>query len=133
MYVLTVTTNILTVDPPDVQFSTFVATIEALLEQSRDTLEQSKQLCSSHTITGHSDDEPLFDGEQLQKINACTTFEALFTILCKHWSWEDYSILTRIIATSGLKEADDELELFKRKMASHKEMKIMSKNVSPEG
>ena len=120
-----------TADPLSVQFSTFVTTIEALLETCRDKLEQSKRFCSNLTISGNSD-ELLFNDEQLQKINACTTFSELFTILRKRWSWKDYSILTHIIGIVGLKEAEDEEELFETRMASYQGMKIISENISPE-
>ena len=120
-----------TADPLSVQFSTFVATIEVLLETCHDKLEQSKRICSNLTISNNSD-ELLFSDEQLQKINACTTFSELFTILRKHWSWKDYSILTNIISIVGLKEAKDEEELFQKRMASYQGMKLISENISPE-
>ena len=124
-------TNIIA-DLLNLQFNTFVATIEALLDKSHDKLEQSKQFCSNLTISGNADDELLFNDEHLQKINACTTFNELFTILCKHWSWIDYSILTQIITITGLKEAEDELQLFKTRMAFYAGMKVISKNIPPE-
>ena len=109
-----------------------MATVEALLDKNNDKLEQSKQVCSNLTISGNANDELLFNDEQLQKINACSTFNELFTILCKHWSWRDYSILTQIIAITGLKEAEGELQLFKARMASYEGMKITSGNIPPE-
>ena len=120
-----------TPDPLSVQFSTFVATIEALLEQCHDKLEQSKRICSNLTIR-ESSDELLFSDEQLQKINACTTFSELFTILRKHWSLIDYSILKQIITTTDIKGAKDELQLFKTRMGSYEGMKIISENIPPE-
>lgn len=121
-----------TPDPLSAQFSTFVATIETLLaDRCDDKLEQSKRFCSNLTI-GDNSDELLFNDEQLQKINACTKFDELFTILRKHWSWKDYSILTHIITNTGLQEAKDELELFETRMASYEGMKIISEDISPE-
>ena len=121
-----------TPDPLSVQFSRFVATIEALLEKCHDKLEQSKLFCSNLTISGNPNDELLFSDEQLQKINACTTFNELFIILRKHWSWKDYSILTHIISITGLEEAQDEVELFETTMASYQGMKIICERFSPE-
>ena len=119
-------------DSLSVQFSRLVATIEALLEKCYDKLEQSKQFCFNLTISGNSDDEMLFNDEQLQKINACSTFNELFIILRKHWSWRDYSILTHIISIAGLKEAQDEVKLFETTMASYQGMKIICDSFSPE-
>ena len=118
-----------TADPLSVQFSTFVATIATLLDTCcGDKLEQSKQFCSNLTISD-SFDELLFNDEQLQKINACSTFSELFAILRKHWSYYDYSILTHIITIIDSKEARDELKLFKTMMASYKGMKILSEDL----
>ena len=119
-----------TADPLSVQFSTFVAAIEVLLGTCHDKLEQSKRFCSNLTISDNSD-ELLFNDEQLQKINACTTFSELFTILRKHWSWKDYSILIHIISIVGLKEAKDEVELFETRMASYQGLKIISESILP--
>ena len=124
-------TTVKTADPLSAQFSTFVAIIEALLQQCHDKLELSKQFCSNLTISDNSD-ELLFSDQQLQKINACTTFNELFTILRKHWSWRDHSILTHIISITDLKEAKDELKLFITRMASYEGMKIISENIPPE-
>ena len=121
-----------TADPLSVQFSTFVATIEALLDKKcRNKLKQSKRFCSNLTISNNSG-ELLFDDEQLQKIKACATFSELFVILRKHWSWEDYSILTHIISITGLKKAKAEAELFEKRMASYQGMKIISEKISPD-
>ena len=121
-----------TADPLSAQFSTFVSTIEALLaDRCHDKLEQSKRFCENLSISDNSD-ELLFNDEQLQKINACTEFHELFMILRKHWSWRDYTILTHIIAFSGLKEAKDEKKLFETRMASYQGMKIISETIPPE-
>ena len=126
--------TIKTADPLSVQFSTFVAAIEALLRQchDRDKLQLCMQFCSNLTISDNSDDKLLFSDEQLQKINDCTTFHELFMILRKHWSWQDYSILTHIIDISGLKAAKDELELFETRMATYQGMKVISENIPSE-
>ena len=121
-----------TADPLSVQFSTFVATVEALLEQHHDKLEHCKQFCSNLTIKDNTDDELLFSDEQLQKISGYTTFHELFIILRKHWSWRDYSILTHIISISGLKEAEEELDIFETRMASYQGMKVISESIPSE-
>ena len=123
----------MTPDSLSVQFSRFVATIEALLEKCHDKvkLEQSKRICSNLAVSSNPD-ELLFNDEQLQKINACSTFNKLFTILRKHWSVLDYSILKEIIITTDLKEAKDELQLFKTRMGSYEGMKIISENIQPD-
>ena len=119
-------------DSLSVQFSTFVATIEALLDTCcGDKLEQSKELCSNLTIGDHSD-LLLWNDEQLKKIKACSTFRELFKILRKHWSWKEYSILTHIISISGLEEANNEVKLFEKAMASYLGMKIISENISSD-
>ena len=121
-----------TADPLSVQFSTFVATIATLLNTfCSDKLEQSKQLCSNLTISDNLD-KLLFSDTQLQEINACSTFSELFAILRNHWSYSNYSILRQIIVTTNLKEAKDELQLFKTRMASYEGMKILSENSPPE-
>ena len=120
-----------TADPLSAQFSTFVTTIETLLEVCHDKLEKAKRFCLNLTISDNSN-ELLFNDEQMQKINACTTFSELFTILRKHWSWKDYSILTHIISIVGLKEAKDEVDIFQKRMASYQGMKIVSENIPLE-
>ena len=109
-----------------------MATIATLLDTCcGDKLEQCKQLCSNLTISNNFD-ELLFSDEQLQKINACSTFSELFAILRKHWSYYDYSILTHIITITDLNEAKNELQVFKTRMASYEGMKILSENIPPE-
>ena len=109
-----------------------MATVEALLDTCcSDKLEQSKHLCRNLTISD-SFDELLFNDTQLQKINACSTFSELFAMLRKHWSYSDYSFLKEIIARTDLKEAKDELQLFKTRMGSYEGMKSLSENIPPE-
>ena len=120
-----------TADPLSVQFSTFVTTIEQLIKNCNEKLEQSKLFCSNLTISDNSD-ELLFNDEQIQNINACTTFNELFAILRKHWSWKDYSILTHIINITDLQMAKEELQLFKTRMGSYEGMKLLSENIAPE-
>ena len=122
--------TVTTPDPLSEQFSRFVVTIEALLEKCHDKLEQSKQFCSNLTINGNPNNKLLFSDEQLQEINACSTFKELFTMLRKHWCWENYSILTQIISITGLKEAKDEVELFETTMASYQGMKMIREDPS---
>ena len=110
-------------------------TIRKILEQCEDKLEVCKELCSNLTISGNSD-VLLFNDKQLAEINQCTSFQQLFTILRKHWNWEEYSILKGIIAESGSKEAKEELHKFEKFMGSYHSMKLIStknlSDVSPE-
>ena len=112
-----------------VHFSTFVMTIRTMLEKCPDKLELCKEICSNLTI-GNSD-VLLFSDEQLDKINKCTSFQQLFTILRRHWSWKEYSILKTIIAICDLGEAEAELDKFEKLMSSYCGMKLISENYSP--
>ena len=113
-----------------VHFSTFVATIRKMLEKCVDKLESCKEICSNLTIS--NSDILLFNDEQLDKINKCTSFQQLFIILRKHWSWKEYSILKGIIAESESEEAKDELLKFEKLMGSYCGMKLISDNYSPK-
>ena len=104
--------------------------IRKILEKCKDKLEECKELCSNLTISGNSD-VLLFNDEYLTKINECTSFQQLFTILRKHWNWKEYSILKGIIAESGSQEARDELQKFEKLMGSYCGMKLISDKYSP--
>ena len=109
-------------------------TIRAILEKKHDGYDEKLKLCKefcSNLTTGDSD-TLLFSDEQLDKINKCATFEQLFTILRKHWSWKEYSILKTIIATCESKEADDELDKFEKLMSSYCGMILISEEYSPD-
>ena len=110
-------------------------TIRKTLEKCKDKLEACKELCSNLTISGNSD-VLLFSDEQLAEINQCTSFQQLFTILRKHWNWEQHSILKGIIAESGSEEAKKELHKFEKFVGSYHGMKLISdkhlSNISPE-
>ena len=114
-----------------VHFSTFVMVIRKMLEKCKDKLEECKELCSNLTISGNSD-VLLFNDEYLTKINECTSFQQLFTILRKHWNWKEYSILKGIIAECGSEEARDELQKFEKLMSSYCGMKLISDKYSPD-
>ena len=119
-----------TSDLLSVHFSAFVMVIRKMLEKCKDKLEECKELCSNLTISGNSD-VLLFSDEYLAKINECTSFQQLFTILRKHWNWKEYSILKGIIAESGSEEARDELLKFEKLMGSYFGMKLISDKYSP--
>ena len=104
-------------------------TIRKMLEKCVDKLELCKEICSNLTIS--NSDILLFNDEQLDKINKCTSFQQLFTILCKHWSWKEYSILKTIIAECDSEEAETELDKFEKLMSSYCGMKLISENYSP--
>ena len=103
--------------------------LEKKCEDYDEKLKLCKEFCSNLTI-GDSD-VLLFSDEQLDKINMCTTFEQLFEILRKHWSWKEYSILKTIIATSESKEAEDELDKFEKLMSSYCGMELISEEGLP--
>ena len=107
------------------------AIVTILEGKCKDKLEACKKLCSDLTISDHSD-VLLFDDEQMAKINQCTSFQELFTILRKHWNWEEYSFLQSIIAESGSKEAEAELDKFQKLMGSYCGMKLISEKYSPK-
>jgi len=119
-----------TADPLSVQVSTFVATIEALLEKHNDKLEPSKRICLD--LKANNTGELLFNDEQLQKISAFTTFNELFMMLRKYWSYTEYSILKQIIAIANLGDAKDELKRFEKRMGSIEGMKLISETILPE-
>jgi len=100
-----------------------------MLEKCTDKLESCKEICSNLTI-GNSD-ILLFSDEQLDKINKCTSFQQLFTILRRHWSWKEYSILKTIITICESDEAEIELDKFEKLMSSYCGMKLISEKYSP--
>ena len=108
-------------------------TIRKILEKKCDDYEERLKLCKEFcsNLTIGDSDTLLFSDEQLDKINKCTTFQELFIILRKHWSWKEYSILKTIIATCESKEAEDELDKFEKLMSSYYGMKLISEECLP--
>ena len=114
-------------------FSSFVMTVITLLEKKREDYDEKLKLCKrfcSNLTTGDPD-VLLFSDEQLDKINKCANFEQLFTILRKHWSWKEYSILKTIITICESKEAEDELNKFEKLMSSCCGMELISEDHLP--
>ena len=109
-------------------------TIRTILEKKHDDHDEMLKLCKEFcsNLTAGDSDTLLFSDEQLDKINKCTTFEQLFTILRKHWSWKEYSILKSIIAMCESKEAEDELDKFEKLMSSYCGMILISEEYSPD-
>ena len=109
-----------------------MTTIRRILEKKCDNekLELCKELCSS--LTTDDSDTLLFNDEDLDEITKCTTFEKLFKLLRKHWSWKEYSILKTIITICESKEAEDELDKFEKLMSSYYGMKLISDKYSPD-
>ena len=115
-------------------FSSFVVTITNMLKKCDDhdkKLKLCKDLCLHLTIGDSDALILLFSDEYLDKIKKCTTFEELFTILRKHWSWKEYSLLKTIITTCESKEAEGELDKFEKLMSSYYGMKLISDKYSP--
>ena len=104
-------------------------TIRKMLEKYVDKLESCKEICCNLTIS--NSDILLFSDEQLDKINKCTSFQQLFTILCRHWSWKEYSILKTIITICDSEEAEAELDKFEKLMSSYCGMKLISEKYLP--
>ena len=104
-------------------------TIRRMLEKCVDKLELCKEICSNLTVD--DSDILLFSDEQLDKINKCMSFQQLFTILRRHWSWKEYSILKSIIAECDSEEAEAELDKFEKLMGSYFGMKLISESYSP--
>ena len=111
-------------------FSTFIATVIELLEKSPEKLEACKQMCLHLTVSDNSS-VLIFDHENLTKVNNCSSFRELITLLRQQLNWKEYSILTNIIGLSGSAEAKAELEKYRRIMSSHMGMKMISDKFPP--
>ena len=114
-----------------IQFSMLLTNIGCLLDgKCSNKLEKCKQFCCTLKVSDESS-ELLFDDKQLKEINQCHAFQQLFTShLHFHLNWEQYFILESIIALTELKEAEDELDKYKKHMASKMGMKIISDTFS---
>ena len=114
-----------------IQFSMLLANVGCLLDNKcSDKLEKCKQFCCALKVSDESS-KLLFDDKQLMEINQCGTFHQLFSSqLHLHLNWEEYYILESIIALTELKEAEDELDKYKKYMASKMGMRIISDTFS---
>ena len=114
-----------------IQFSMLLANVGCLLDNKcNDKLEKCKQFCCTLKVSDESS-KLLFDNMQLKEINQCGTFHQLFSSqLHLHLNWEEYFILESIIALTELKEAEDELDKYKKYMASKMGMRIISDTFS---
>ena len=100
-----------------------------VLKRYENHLKKCKDLCFNLTV-GDSD-TLLFTDEQLANITMCTSFNELFSILRKHWSWKEYSILKSIIGVCNADEVECELNHFERWMAVYYGMKLISDEYPP--
>ena len=112
------------------QFSSLLRTVESVLDKSSKNLEICKRLCLDFKISDNSN-VPLFNHEELKKISKCKSFKQLFTLLSQHWGWKEYCILEHIISASESKEAEDELEKYKKIMGSYFGLQLIADNFSP--
>ena len=112
------------------QFSSLLRTVESVLDKCSKNLETCKRFCLDLKISDDSD-VPLFNDEQLKKINKCKSFRQLFALLRQHWGWKEYCILEHIISQSESKEAKDELEKYKKIMSSYFGLQLVADNFSP--
>ena len=103
--------------------------IRGILEEHTNKLEECKQFC--YNLTSGDSTVLLFNDEQFPRINMCTSFIELFTILRNHWSWQDYSLLKGIIMICNSKEAEEELCKFERMMGAYCGMKLISDTYQP--
>ena len=100
-----------------------------VLKSYENHLKKCKDLCFNLTV-GDSD-TLLFTDEQLANITKCTSFDELFSVLRKHWSWKEYSILKSIIGVCNADEAEYELNNYERWMAVYYGMKLISDEYPP--
>jgi len=113
------------------QFSSLIRTVEVLLDKSSANLELCKRICLDLKISDDSE-SLLFNDEQLEKIEQCTTFHELFRLLRQHWSYKEYCILEHIISESNSQEARDELNKYETVMSSYAGLQLISDNFAPE-
>ena len=73
--------------------------IQVLMENEANNLKLLKSVCSSLTIKDNSGIK-LFSDEQLKTIMTCASIRLLFLVrLCKCWRWDDFSVLSILIAS----------------------------------
>ena len=112
------------------QFSSFLRKVENILDKSSKSLETCKRFCLDLTISDNSDLH-LFEDQQLKKIKECASFRELFELLRLHWNWNQYCILEHFISESESKEAEDELEKYKKLMSSYCGLQLVSAKFLP--
>ena len=72
---------------------------KVIMENETDNLELLKSVCSSLTIKDNSGIN-LFSDEQLETIMTCTSVKLLFFVrLRKCWRWDDFSVLSVLVAS----------------------------------
>lgn len=111
------------------QFSAVLLRICQILDRNCiEKLEDCKHYCSTLTVDDRSN-ALLYDDDKLKKIDACKSFLDLSRQLRSHLYWSEYSILVTIIDICESKEAEEELELYRKFMALKMALTIVSENV----
>ena len=97
-----------------------------------DNLEACKEFCIYFKVSDNTNASPLFSAEKHTEINNCRDFRELFVILNQHLSWDEHSILAKIIDICGSDEAEQEFEKYKKQTAVSKALEIInSANSNP--
>jgi len=114
------------------EFSLLTMRIRRILSQSpkqEENLDACKELCV-YLKASNNASAPLFSAEKVEEIKNCKDFQQLFEIVNQHLSWDEHSILTKIIDECGSDEAEQEFDKYKRKMAVSKALEIISSTES---
>ena len=102
----------------DAEFNKLVLSVQQYL-QGQKALENCKDFCLQLCVDKGSR-ELLFNDIEKQKVEMCKSFKDLFSILCNHWGWDEYSILKYLTEICESKDAQEEIEKYELKMAGLK-------------
>ena len=114
------------------EFSALLVKIRRILSKPhdwKDKLETCKEFCMYLKASG-STNVSLFSQEKLTEINKCEDFRQFFGIVEQHISWGEHFILNEIINLCDSKEAEQEFDKYKRKLAVSKALEIISSTKS---
>ena len=76
-----------------------------------------KGICAFLPISYNSN-KPMFTGEQLKEIDACSSIREMFRQLCFHLRWDDHLILVAILDRLDYEECEELLGKFQSKIDS---------------
>ena len=123
---------LLTLDELKTEFSHLLMRIRHILSKSSDweaNLEDCKEFCCYLKASGNTN-TPLFSTEKKSALDNCRDFREFFNIISQHISWDEHSILSEIIRVSDSKEAEQEFNQYRRKLAISKALEIISSTES---
>ena len=123
---------LLTLDELKTEFSHLLMRIRRILSKSSDweeNLEECKEFCCYLKASGDTN-IPLFSTENKSAIDNCRNFREFFNIISQHISWDEHSILSEIIRVSNSKEAEQEFNQYRRKVAISKALEIIGSTES---